>query len=78
MRLTTTEMTMDHRQPRPSRAVGRAASRGMRRSRLLSRLQYTTWIWSATSVTPEVDQAASTASSCSAHELTVPVSVTRP
>jgi hypothetical protein len=48
MRLTTTQMTMDRRQPRPSQAVGRAASRGMRRSRLLSRLQYVTWIWSST------------------------------
>jgi hypothetical protein len=78
MRLTTTQMTMNHRQPRPSQAVGRAASRGMRRSRLLSRLQYATWIWSSTSATPGAGQAASTASSCSADELDVPVSVTRP
>ena len=37
-----------------------------------ARLQYATRIWSSASVDPGADQAAATASSCSAHELTVP------
>ena len=40
--------------------------------------QYSTTMRSSTSVTPGADQAAATASSCSAHELTAPARITAP
>lgn len=43
-----------------------------------ARSQYSTTIRSSTSVTPGADQAAATASSCSAHELTAPARITVP
>jgi hypothetical protein len=42
------------------------------------RAQYSTTMRSSTSVTPGADQAAATASSCSAHELTAPARITVP
>ena len=73
-------LRMDEHDRRAARAAPRQPSRGAARRQRPQRTvrQYATVIASSTDVTPGAAQAASSASSCSAHDLTLPLMVTVP